>query len=103
MAKRKTLPAKYSAVGYSVWDIRRTIREAENVARWNPWLAHAWMAEARDALSLDNPFFTEFDSAVQRINARWKLLEQFHWFNSLEFWMLEGEHYAPTYLEASTE
>lgn len=98
MAKRNTLPAKYSAVGYTVWDVRRTIREAENVARWNPWLAHAWMEEARDELSLERPFFTEFDSAVDRINSRWKLLESFKWFDSVEFWKLDGEPYEPTYL-----
>jgi hypothetical protein len=103
MVKKFKLPAKYSATGYSVWNIRRTIREAENVARWNPWLAHAWMNEARDALSLDAPFFTEYDQAVERINNRWKLLEQFHWFNSIDFWKLDGEEYSPTYLLYSTD
>jgi hypothetical protein len=103
MVKRRTLPAKYSAVGYAVWDTRRTIREAENVSRWNPWLAHAWMEEARNELSLDRPFFTEYDAAVERINARWKLLEQLLWFDSTEFWKLDGESYPPTYLEASTD
>jgi hypothetical protein len=103
MVKRKTVPAKYSAVGYSVWETRRTIREAENVARWNPWLAHAWMSEALDELSLDRPFFSEYDAAVDRINARWKLLEQFRWFDANEFWKLDGETFPPTYLTHSTD
>jgi hypothetical protein len=103
MAKRRTMPAKYSAVGYAVWETRRTIREAENVARWNPWLAHAWMEEARDELSLDRPFFSEFDAAVDRINARWQLLLRFHWFDSVEFWKLDGESFPPTYLVHSYE
>lgn len=102
MAKKRSVPAKYSAVGYSDWSIRRTIREAENVARWNPWLAHAWMEEARNALSLELPFFTEFDTAVERINARWRLLERFHWFDREEFWQLEGESYPTTYLLPSS-
>jgi hypothetical protein len=102
MAKRRTIPAKYSGVGYAVWDVRRTIREAENVARWNPWLAHAWMEEARDALSLERPFFSEFDAAVDRINARWTLLQTFHWFDVEEFWKLDGEMYPPTYIAHST-
>ena len=102
MAKRRTLPAKYAGAGYSVWDVRRTIREAENVARWNPWLAHAWMEEARDSLSLERPFFSEFDAAVDRINARWALLQQFHWFDVEEFWKLDGESYPPTYINHST-
>jgi len=25
-----------NAIGYSDWGIKRTIREAENVSRWNP-------------------------------------------------------------------
>ena len=103
MARKVTLPAKYSATGYSVWDVRRTIREAENVARWNPWLAHAWMEEARNDLSLDKPFFTEYDNAVTRINARWRLLSTFHWFDENAFWTLEGEVFPITFLELSTE
>lgn len=96
---KKKLPPKYSAVGYTVWGVRRTIREAENIARWNPWLAHAWMEEARDQLSLDNPLFTEFDAAVERINNYWIMLERFHWFNAVEFWTREGEPYPRTLLE----
>ena len=103
MARKTTLPAKYSATGYSVWDVRRTIREAENVSRWNPWLAHAWMEEARNDLSLDKPFFTEYDEAVKRINARWVLLTTFHWFDQTSFWTLEGEPFPLTLLELSTE
>lgn len=103
MAKRRTLPAKYTGVGYAVWDIRRTIREAENVARWNPWLAHAWMEEAREELSLDRPFFSEFDAAVDRINAHWTLLLRFHWFDATEFWKLDGESFPPTYIAHSDE
>lgn len=103
MVKRIKLPAKYSATGYSVWDTRRTIREAENVARWNPWLAHAWMSEARDELSLDRAFFTEFDDAVSRINARWLLLERFHWFDSTAFWKLDGQEHPVTLLNYSTD
>lgn len=99
MARKRSLPAKYSAVGYAVWDVRRTIREAENVARWNPWLAHAWMEEARNELSLERPFFTEYDNAVERINARWKFMSRQIWFDEIEFWKLEGETYPPTMLE----
>lgn len=103
MARKRTLPPKYSAVGYDCWSVRRTISEAENVARWNPWLAHAWMEEARNELSLERPFFSEYDAAVRRINARWMLLRRFHWFNEAEFWTLDGEMYPTTLLEYSTE
>lgn len=103
MARKRSLPAKYSATGYSVWELRRTIREAENISRWNPWLAHAWMNEARDELSLEKPFFSEYDAAVSRINAYWLMLTKFHWFNEIDFWSLEGESYPITLLEYSTD
>ena len=103
MARKRTLPAKYSAVGYAVWDIRRTIREAENICRWNPWLTHAWMTEALDEISLDKPFFLEYDAAVTRINAYWLMLRRFHWFNEDDFWSLEGETYSTTLLAYSTD
>ena len=103
MAKKRTLPAKYSAVGYAVWEVRRTIREAENVARWNPWLAHAWMEEARNELSLERPFFSEYDAAVARINARWEFMSRQRWFDSAEFWKLDGETYEPTPIQSTTD
>jgi hypothetical protein len=100
MAKRKrALPPRYSSAGYSVWSIRRTIAEAENVARWNPWLAHAWMEEARDQISLDNPFYTEFDEAVDRINAYWISLYKYRWFRETDFWEKDGFNHPPTYIE----
>lgn len=103
MRKKNNLPAKYSASGYAVWDVRRTIREAENVARWNPWLAHAWMNEALDQIDLDRPFFTEYDEAVIRINRRWLLLRQFRWFNEVDFWSIDGETYPLTLLALTTD
>jgi hypothetical protein len=102
MATKRSLPAKYSATGFSVWPTRRTIREAENISRWNPWLAHAWMNEARDELSLERPFFTEYDAAVLRINAYWIMLTRFAWFDESAFWSLEGETYPITLLNLST-
>lgn len=77
--------------GYDSWGIIRTLREAENIARWNPWIAHAWMEEARQEISLDKPFFNEFDAAVDRINAHWILLQKFHWFDEAAFWEYNGE------------
>ena len=104
MAKKRTvLPEKYGSAGYADWDIRRTIREAENVARWNPWLAHAWMEEALNQLSLDKPFFKEFDDAVERINARWRIIRNFRWYNEAQFWELDGEPCAPQYLKPTSE
>lgn len=103
VVKKITLPEKYSASGYSVWDVRRTIREAESVARWNPWLAHAWMEEARNELSLEKPFFKEFDAAAERINARWAYMSKLRWFDPIEFWMYGKELRDPEYIPLSSE
>ena len=100
MAKLKNyIPDKYSSFGYSDWGVRRTIREAENVSRWNPWLAHAWMEEAHDQLSLDAPFFDEFDAAVERINTYWLTIAKFRWYDETSFWNIEGVYHKPQLLK----
>lgn len=96
MTKRKAI---YTGSGYNVWPFSRLIREAENVARWNPWVAHAWMEEAKNCLSLDLPYYSEFNEVAQRINARWALLKRFHWFNEGDFWELDGTIHKTTYIE----
>jgi len=88
-----------NAIGYSDWGIKRTIREAENVSRWNPWKCHEWMEEARDRMDLDNLFHNEYDSAVRRINAYWRMLPRFRHHNPDEFWKRDKVSYPPTYLE----
>lgn len=97
MAKRKER-ILYNITGYASWPIRRTINEAEHVARWNPWVAHEWMEEARQGLSLDTMFYFEFDSACARINARWKNKETYSWFSVEDFWKKDKEIRNPTYL-----
>lgn len=77
---------KFSPGGYTVWSVRRTIREAVNVARFAPWCAIEWMEEARDRISLENPLYDEFDEGVNRINAIWRSYERMHWYNPREFW-----------------
>ena len=57
------------------------------------------MNEARDRMDLDNMFFDEYDSAVRRINARWKLITKFRWYNPDEFWKRGKESMAPKPLE----
>jgi hypothetical protein len=98
MVKRATVPTKYTSPGYVVWTFARTIREAENVSRWNPWLAHAWMEEAKNMLSLDLPFFSEYDRCTDRINRYWSRMPMFRWYDEQTFWAKDGIHYPPTYL-----
>lgn len=97
MVKSKNLPDKYS--GYSVWSTKRTLREAKNVARWSPWHAHAWMEDARDSLSLDNPLYKEFNEAAYEMNLYWFRLRQFRWYNEAEFWAIDGEPQSLTLIE----
>ena len=63
MAKAKPL---FNTGGYSDWSIRRTLREAENAARWSPWCAVKWMEEARNRISIQDPFFDEYDKSAKR-------------------------------------
>lgn len=89
-----------SGGGYTVWSVLRTIREAENIARWNPWLAHDWMEEARDRLDIYSaPYHEEYDAAVNRINALWKSNSKCHWYDVKEFWKKGKVSYPPKMLE----
>lgn len=80
--RKKAIPTG----GYSSWSTARTLREAENVSRWNPWLAHLWMEEARNSINLDNPLYTDFNDVAARINSYWRIISRFHWYNEETFW-----------------
>jgi len=87
LAKTKPQPWGIN-VGYSDWSVLRTIREAENIARWAPWKAHEWMEEARGRLDLLNaPYHLEYDQAVNRINTLWKSNMKCNWYDAKTFWM----------------
>ena len=78
----------------------RTIREAENIARWNPWKAHEWMEEARQRLDLFNaPYHDQFDDAVHRINHLWRSNMRCHWYDSKTFWMDGKQSRQPRFLD----
>ena len=99
MAKAK--PVQYGTItGYTDWSIKRTIHEAENIARWNPWKAHEWMEEARNRLDLyEAPYHEYYDRAVKRINALWKSNSQCRWYDAKEFWKRGKVTYPPKMLE----
>lgn len=93
MAKAKQ--SVLTRIGYSDWSVRRTIDEAENIARWSPWLAHEWMEEAAARLDIMYaPHHDYYDAAVKRINAYWKQHRKYRWFNEREFWK-DGKTYLP--------
>jgi hypothetical protein len=100
MPKKQTLFSNTYGAGYCDWGIKRTIREAENISRWNPWLAHQWMDEAHDRISLDDPYYSDFNNAVERINYSWLRMHRFRWFNESSFWTKDGEVLGLTLLEA---
>jgi hypothetical protein len=83
MAKAKST---FNPGGYTDWGVRRTLREAENAARWSPWSAIQWMEEARDQISLENPLYDEFDRTATKINALWKSYERHSWYEAKVFW-----------------
>ena len=90
-----------SSSGYADWGIKRTLREAESVARWNPWTAHEWMEEAGNRLSLDNCLYQEFDDVAARINSRWKIMLSFRWFKKEDFWKKHGQLSDLKYIEST--
>ena len=93
MAKAKQ--SVLTRIGYSDWSVRRTIDEAENIARWRPWIAHEWMEEAAARLDIIYaPHHDYYDAAVKRINAYWKQHRKYKWFNEREFWK-DGKQYLP--------
>lgn len=97
MVKSTSLDASKSA--YSTWSIKRTLREAKNISRWSPWHAHIWMEEARNALSLDAPFYSEYNDTAKEINLYWIRMRRFRWFNEADFWGIDGEPQPLTLIE----
>lgn len=74
-------------LGYSAWSSKKLIKEATNVARWNPWLAHEWMEEATRGLSIDNYDVVDYhDAAVDKINNHWKMISRMRFYNQKDFW-----------------
>jgi len=96
MAKKK--PTTFS-VGYSDWSVLRLMREAQNVARWNPWKAHEWMDEARNQMTLDSLWYDEYDRTVDAINSLWREYQRHRWFSPRQFWSRGGIAHPPKWLE----
>jgi hypothetical protein len=97
MVKSSTLEKSSSA--YVNWGIHRTLREAKNVSRWSPWHAHIWMEEARNYLSLDAPFYSEYNDAATEINLYWLRMRKFRWFDEAEFWSIDSNPQPLTLIE----
>ena len=76
--------------GYSAWSKKKLIHQAVNVARWNPWLAHKWMEEAIDGLSIMDDLEFEIieahDKAADIINSAWRALPSYRYHNPKTFW-----------------
>jgi len=86
MARAKPLPIGSNS-GYTDWSVRRTLREAENIARWSPWIAHEWMEEAQNRLDIRTaPFHEDYNATVHRINQLWKSIAKTHYYSQKEFW-----------------
>tara|TARA_Y100000296_G_C5104622_1_gene221862 strand:- start:211 stop:528 length:318 start_codon:yes stop_codon:yes gene_type:complete len=83
---KKKQESKFGA-GYSAWTKKKLIKEATNVARWDPWIAHNWMTEAARGLSIEDFDLVEFhDVAADKINNYWINLRKMRYYNSKVFW-----------------
>ena len=81
------LDVAFLGIGYTDWSVLRTIWEAENISRWNPWICHEWMEEAANRLDIVfAPYYKEYNKAVHKINAQWKRNTKYRWYNEKEFW-----------------
>lgn len=96
MARKKT---QAFTIGYADWSPIRLMREAENIARWNPWKAHEWMDEARNQLTLDSIWYDNYDETVDRINALWRSYTRHSWYEPRAFWSRNGVVHPPKQLE----
>jgi len=73
--------------GYNVWSRSRTIDEAHNIARWNPWLAHEWMEESvQGATIADYDMLEKHDKTADKINAMWRRRTKYHFYDEKQFW-----------------
>ena len=103
MAKAKA-QAFGTGKGYTDWGVMRTIREAENIARWSPWHTHEWMEEAVNRLDIMYaPYHEEYDAAVKRINHLWLTLRTYSWFDEKTFWAKGKTIHPPKLLQPILE
>ena len=73
--------------GYADWSRSKTIKEAVNVSRWNPWLEHEWMNEASRGISInDYKVMDEHDEAADKINQGWNNRIKYRFHNQKDFW-----------------
>ena len=54
--------------GYSDWSRLKTFKEAVNVSRWNPWLAHEWMNEACRGISINDYLVMEINRRMNQVD-----------------------------------
>jgi hypothetical protein len=73
--------------GYNPWSRKRTIDEAVNIARWSPWTAHDWMAEAiQGATIADYDILEKHDKEADKINAMWRRRTKYHFYDEKQYW-----------------
>ena len=53
------------------------------------------MAEARNRISIHDPFFDEYDKTANKINALWRSYNKYIWYESKSFWRQGNISHAP--------
>ena len=96
MAAIKKSPLSASSVGYGFWDERQTIRECQNLVRWNAPLAIQFMEHSSGSIcNMSSLVVREYNKAVKSINEYLDILERQRYYNKQEVW----GSLAPTRLE----
>ena len=84
MAKAKKTPI---IGGLGLWDERQTIRECQNLVRWNAPLAIQYMELAAGRVCMMSSLVVrEYNKAVQKINEYLDILERQRFYNKQEVW-----------------
>ena len=87
MAARKKSPLNPSSVGYGFWDERQTIRECQNLVRWNAPLAIQFMEHASGRVcNMSSLVIREYNRSVQSINEYLDILERQRYYNKQDVW-----------------
>ena len=84
-AKKQDINA-FGTSSFVDWSVRRTCREAANVARWNPLLALAWFREAANRIDPFSDDYDYYNDIATQTNRYWIKQETYQWYDKNDFW-----------------
>ena len=87
MAARNKRATRAPTIGYGFWDERQTIRECQNLVRWNAPLAIQFMEHAAGLVcNMSSIVIREYNKSVKAMNEYLDILERQRYYNKQEVW-----------------